>query len=173
MSPTRTPTEEDLALADGLFRAMRLFKAVATTAAQACDVGSLERASMLFRLKAGACRAGWLAQQVKLSPSAVTETVEGLERDGLVRREADPDDRRAVRVALTADGRRQVLRYENAAAIALVDIFSSLTAAQRQRLRAAFNDVREIIPNDFMTHSQVDATLRSTSKGHKETANAR
>ena len=173
MSPTRTPTEEDLALADGLFRAMRLFKAVATTAAQACDVGSLERASMLFRLKAGACRAGWLAQQVKLSPSAVTETVEGLERDGLVRREADPDDRRAVRVALTADGRRQVLRYENAAAIALVDIFSSLTAAQRQRLRAAFNDVREIIPNDFTTHSQVDATLRSTSKGHKETANAR
>src|SRR6202158_5100141 len=53
MAPTRTPTEGELALADGLFRAMRLFKAVATSAAHSSDIGSLERAGMLFRLTAG------------------------------------------------------------------------------------------------------------------------
>jgi len=173
MSPTRTPTEEELALADGLFRAMRLFKAVATSAAQSCDVGSLERAGMLFRLKSGACRAGWLAQHGKLSPSAVTEIVEGLESDGLVRRESDPDDRRAVRVELTPDGRRQIQRYENAAAVALADRFAALTSAQRQRIRAAFNDLRELLPNDFTTSSQPDATLRPAAKAHKEVAHAR
>jgi DNA-binding MarR family transcriptional regulator len=173
MAPTRTPTEDELALADGLFRAMRLFKAVATSAAQSSDIGSLERAGMLFRLKAGACRPGWLAQHGTRSPSAVTEIVEGLERDGFVRRESDPDDRRAVRVALTADGRRLIQRYENAAALALADRFSALTSAQRTRLRAAFADLRELLPDDFTTSSHADATLQTTSKAHKEAANAR
>jgi DNA-binding MarR family transcriptional regulator len=173
MTPNRTPTEEELALAEGLFRAMRLFKTVAMGAAQSCDVGSLERAGMLFRLKAGASRAGWLAQDGRRSPSAVTEIVEGLERDGFVRRESDPDDRRAVRVALTADGRRQIQRYENTAALALADRLTSLTSAQRQRLRAALSDLRELLPNDFTTSSQADANVHTTPRAHKEAAHAR
>jgi DNA-binding MarR family transcriptional regulator len=173
MSPTRTPSEDDLALAEGLFRAMRLFKTVAMSAAQTCDVGSLERAGILFRLKAGACRAGWLAHEGKRSPSAVTEIVEGLERDGLVRREADQDDRRAVRVALTPDGRRQIQRYENAMALMLADRFAPLTPTQRQRLRSAFGDLRELLPDDFTTSSQADANLRPTPRAHKEAVHAR
>jgi DNA-binding MarR family transcriptional regulator len=173
MSPTRTPTEEELALADGLFRAMRLFKSVALTAAQSCDVGSLERAGILFRLKVGACRAGWLAHEGKRSPSAVTEIVEGLARDGLVRRESDPDDRRAVRVALTADGRRQIQRYENAMALALADRFAALTVTQRQRLRTAFGDLRELLPDDFTTSSHADANVRPTPRVHREAVHAR
>lgn len=173
MTPTRTPTEDELALADGLFRAMRLFKAVAMGAAQSCDVGSLERAGLLFRLKAGASRAGWLAQDGRRSPSAVTEIVEGLERDGFVRRESDPADRRAVRVALTADGRRLIQRYENAAALALADRFTALTSAHRQRLRTAFADLRELLPDDFTTPSHADANVQTTSRAHKEAANAR
>ncbi len=173
MSPTRTPTAEDLALADGLFRAMRLFKAVATSAAHGCGVGTLERAGMLFLLKPGACRAGWLAQNGRLSPSAVTEVVEGLERDGFVSRESDPDDRRAVRVTLTADGRRQIQRYENAAAVALADRLAVLTSTQRQRMRAAFNDLREILPTDFTTSSHPETTLRPMPRAHKEVTHAR
>jgi DNA-binding MarR family transcriptional regulator len=173
MTPNRTPTEEELALADGLFRAMRLFKTVAMGAAQSCDLGSLERAGMLFRLKAGASRAGWLAQDGRRSASAVTEIVEGLERDGFVRRESDPDDRRAVRVALTADGRRQIQRYENAAALALAERLASLTSAQRHRLRAGLSDLHELLPDDFTTSSHPDATLHPAPRAHKEAANAR
>lgn len=146
MSPTRTPTEEELELAESVFGMFQLFRSVAQRAAQAVDVGSGERARILWGLKAGACRAGQLAQNAKIAPSTITEIVEGLESDGLVRRETDPADRRAVRVALTADGRRQLQRFEHAAAVALAESLSSLTQAQRQRIRAAFADLRHAIP---------------------------
>ena len=159
MTPTRIPTDEELALAESLFGMFQLFRSVAQRAAQAVDVGSGERARILWGLKAGACRAGHLAHQAKIAPSTITEIVESLEGDGLVRRETDPDDRRAVRVALTADGRRQLQRFEHAAAVALADSLSSLTAPQRQRIRAAFNDLRTAIPTQ--------------EANQKETANVR
>ena len=158
MSPTRAATEEELALAESVFGLFQLFRSVAQRAAQSVDVGSGERARILWGLKAGACRAGQLAQHAKISPSTITEIVEGLEGDGLVRREGDPDDRRVVRVALTAEGRRHLHRFENAAAVALGESLASLTAAQRQRIRAAFADLREAIP---------------ATDPQKETANAR
>ena len=158
MPVSRTPTEEELALAESLFGMFQLFRSVAQRAAQAVDVGSGERARVLWGLKSGACRAGQLAQQAKIAPSTITEIVEGLETDGLVRRETDASDRRAVNVALTADGRRQLQRFENAAAIALAESLSSLTAAQRLRIRQAFADLRQAIP---------------TERTEKETANVR
>ena len=174
MSSTKTPTDEEIALADGLFGVLHLFKAVAAQAAQACELGSLERTGLLFRLKAGPCRAGWLAQQAKLSPSAITETVEGLERDGFARREADPEDRRAVRVALTADGRRQLQRFEHAAAVALSERLASLTPAQRQRIGQAFSDLRDVMrTTDFTPSSHAEVTLRGTARGHKEAQSVR
>jgi len=174
VSSTRTPTEEDLGLAAGLFAVIPFFKAIALHAAQASGLGSLERAGMLLRLKAGSCRAGWLAQRAKLSPSAITEIVEGLERDGLVRRESDEEDRRAVRVALTADGRRHLQRFEHAAAAALRERLAPLTPVQRQRIQQAFSDLREVIgTTDFTTSSHAEATLRPTATGHKEAASAR
>ena len=50
-----------------------------------------------------------LAAKIEVKPSAVTVMVDRLEKRGLVRRFQDPDDRRAVRVEVTADG-REVLR---------------------------------------------------------------
>jgi len=158
MPVTRTPSDEELALAESVFGMFQLFRSVAQRAAQAVDLGSGERARILWGLKAGACRAGQLALQAKISPSTITEIVEGLETDGLVRRETDTSDRRAVNVALTADGRRQLQRFENAAAIALAESLASLTAAQRLRIRQAFADLRQAIPTD---------------RTEKETANVR
>src|ERR1700687_455439 len=64
MSPTRTPTEDELALADGLFRAMRLFKAVATSAAHSSAIGRPRAAGMLFRRQAGV----WSRQAARAPP---------------------------------------------------------------------------------------------------------
>ena len=173
MSTTRTLTNDELALAEAVFGMFSLFKSVTSDAAQVCSLGSPERARMLWSLKAGPARAGRLAQVTRLSPSAITETVEGLERDRLVRREADSDDRRAVRVVLTAEGRRDLQHFEQACAAALTERLAPLTSAQRQRIRAAFNDLREVIlTNSFIEPSRTTATLRPTPK-RKETANAR
>jgi DNA-binding MarR family transcriptional regulator len=148
LAPSRAPTEEELALAESLFGMFQLFRVVMQRAAQSVELGSPERVRLLLGLKAGACRAGHLAQRSKISPSTITEIVEDLVNDGLVRREDDPDDRRAVKVALTAEGRRHLQRFEHAAALALAETLSVLTPTQRQRIRAAFNDLREVIPTN-------------------------
>ena len=50
--------------------------------------------------------AGALAKMLHLHPSTVTGLIDRLERDGLVRRQVDDDDRRATRVSLTPRGAR-------------------------------------------------------------------
>lgn len=145
MTPMRAPTEDELAMAESLFGMFQLFRIVAQRAAQSVELGSPERARLLWGLRSGACRAGQLAQQSKISPSTITEIVEDLESEGLVRRESDPDDRRAVRVALTAEGRKHLQRFEHAAAVVLADSLSILTSTQRQRIRTAFNDLKEVV----------------------------
>ena len=171
MSRTHTPSDEEQALAESMFAMFSLFKHVMIDAAQACDVASPERAKIMSTLKAAPARSGQLAQMARLSPSAITETVEGLERDGLVRRESDPDDRRVVRVALTAEGRRQVQRFETACVASLSERLAPLTTAQRQRIRAAMNELREVLRNDFTESSRPEVTLRAAK--HKEAASVR
>jgi DNA-binding MarR family transcriptional regulator len=51
-------------------------------------------------------RMGEIARRVRLSKQTMTTLVRLCERDGLVERRADPDDRRATRVHLTAKARR-------------------------------------------------------------------
>lgn len=46
-----------------------------------------------------------VAEKIGVTRATVTGLLDGLERDGFVRRKAHPDDRRAVTVALTAKGR--------------------------------------------------------------------
>ena len=51
-----------------------------------------------------------LADAVVLSPTAMSRFVDRLESSGHVRREPDPDDRRALQVKITDDGRRLLKR---------------------------------------------------------------
>jgi DNA-binding MarR family transcriptional regulator len=51
-------------------------------------------------------RMGELASRARLSKQTMTTMVRLLEREGLVRRERDPDDGRAFRIVLTARARR-------------------------------------------------------------------
>jgi DNA-binding MarR family transcriptional regulator len=48
---------------------------------------------------------GELARDMMMSPPAMTNRIDRLVKRGLVQRHADPDDRRALRVALTLEGR--------------------------------------------------------------------
>jgi len=46
-----------------------------------------------------------LGRRVGLEPSTMTGLLDRMERDGLVARQADPEDRRAQRIVLTSPGR--------------------------------------------------------------------
>lgn len=58
--------------------------------------------------QSGPTRAAALAGQLGVDASTVTRMSDRLIRDGLVRRQDEPTDRRAVRLALSAKGRRVV-----------------------------------------------------------------
>ena len=59
---------------------------------------------------AGPKRIGELARIEQVEPPTMTKLVDGLVRDGLAVREADPDDARAVRVRATRTGARTLRR---------------------------------------------------------------
>lgn len=48
-----------------------------------------------------------LAQSIVLSKSGLTSLVDRMEKDGLVERRPDPDDRRATRIVLTDEGEKR------------------------------------------------------------------
>jgi DNA-binding MarR family transcriptional regulator len=51
-----------------------------------------------------------LAEAVVLSPTAMSRFVDRVEKAGYVRREPDPDDRRALRITITDEGRELLRR---------------------------------------------------------------
>jgi DNA-binding MarR family transcriptional regulator len=72
-----------------------------------CGV-TLAQCHALLELSSADVSLGGLAGALELDVSTLSRTVEGLVRAGLVERSADPADRRAVRLRLTAAGGERV-----------------------------------------------------------------
>ncbi len=73
-------------------------------------------ATLLFKLsaKGDSLRVTDLAEILGVDTPTVTRKVQQLERDGMVVRQTDPDDRRASRIRLTPAGRRTIERVRRA-----------------------------------------------------------
>jgi DNA-binding MarR family transcriptional regulator len=65
----------------------------------------------LDHIARGPVTAGALAQATGLTTGAITGVIDRLEREGLARRESDPDDRRKVLVRATPAVRRKVVPF--------------------------------------------------------------
>jgi DNA-binding MarR family transcriptional regulator len=77
---------------------------------------------------------GELAASEQVQPPSMTKMVVGLEAAGLVVRQEDDADRRVVRVTLTAEGRRTVLRSRSLRTAYLVRRLRRLSDAERASL---------------------------------------
>jgi DNA-binding MarR family transcriptional regulator len=67
------------------------------------------RLGVMFRLfRGGDCQLGDLAEDLESTPRNITGLVDHLERDGLVERIPDTQDRRSVRARLTPAGRERI-----------------------------------------------------------------
>jgi len=83
---------------------------------------------------------GELAARASCVRSNMTQLVDRMEKDGLVRRVGDPHDRRAVRAELTARGRERERAGARALATLRGQVLGAVPAAQRlalERLLAA------------------------------------
>jgi DNA-binding MarR family transcriptional regulator len=88
---------------------------------------SLARSKFLFFLsKLGPCRSTDIACALNFAPRTVTEAIDGLERDRLVMRKPDPEDRRAKIVSITETGRIVLEAAEHPRKQLLEEIFSAL-----------------------------------------------
>ncbi len=77
-----------------------------------------------------------LADAVMVTSGGMTGQVDRLTASGFVEREPDPDDRRSVRVRLTAAGRAAVDRAVVDHLAAEEDLLAPLTPVERRRLAA-------------------------------------
>jgi DNA-binding MarR family transcriptional regulator len=84
---------------------------------------------------------GQLADDLGVNPSTITGHVDRLVRQGLVRREEDPDDRRVVRNYLTGDGESTVGAIRLIAGAYVVNILRRLDGPQLERLEDALGDL--------------------------------
>jgi DNA-binding MarR family transcriptional regulator len=107
------------------------------------DLGWYDLLWTLYRAPERRLRVNELAREVVLSPTAMSRFVDRAERAGVVRREADPRDRRALQVALTDEGvallRRMWPVYERG----IEEHFAAHLGASPERLRRVLERVAD------------------------------
>lgn len=108
-------------------------------AAESLAVQPLD-ASLLILLGQGSARPTALATRLNISKQALNFVLDRLERDGLVTRAADPDDRRAKQIGLTAAG-QQAADLTTAVLTRIERRWRSIVGEDWPRLRLALADV--------------------------------
>ena len=107
------------------------------------DLGWYDLLWTLYRAPERRLRVNELAREVVLSPTAMSRFVDRAEKAGVVRREADPADRRALQVALTDEGvallRKMWPVYERG----IEEHFAAHLGASGPRLRRVLERVAE------------------------------
>jgi DNA-binding MarR family transcriptional regulator len=111
--------------------------------AMTCAGLSLARAKVLMRLsEGGPMNQATLAGLLGFAPRSVTDTVDALERDGMVTRTEDQHDRRARIVTITRPGCEALATAQIVRRKAMDDIFGVLSATERARFAALLNTIR-------------------------------
>ncbi|WP_433800121.1 MarR family winged helix-turn-helix transcriptional regulator [Actinomycetospora sp. CA-084318] len=99
------------------------------------DVTPSQLRALGVLMRHGSARPGALAKHLGIAPRSATEVVDALEERGLVRRETDPDDRRATLVVVTDQGRELGRAVRQARAAEADRVFAGLGEHDRAELR--------------------------------------
>lgn len=106
-----------------------------------CGVTVAQAAALEVLRSEGAMRLGALGTRLGITPSTLTRNLARLEQTGLVRRQPDPDDARAARVALTPAGREAADRVEETEEAFAESILQQLPEGSRDRALQALGDL--------------------------------
>jgi DNA-binding MarR family transcriptional regulator len=118
---------------------------------------------LLLQLRAEASAqglsAGELSRALVMSSGGMTNLLDRLEDDGLIRRGSDPSDRRSVLVTLTPKGAKAIDRAVTAEAAREADLLETLTPGERKELNELLRRVmqgfeRRLGPPPHRTHQE-------------------
>jgi DNA-binding MarR family transcriptional regulator len=127
--------EDPVQLADQLHRlTKRLRRAQAERLAPLGLTPAQERALRLITRDDEPPRMTELADRLGIVPRSLTTVIDALEEAGLVRREVDPRNRRAILLSLTEHGTAVRDELREARRRAAEDLFASLSAEDRKTL---------------------------------------
>ena len=115
-------------------RARRVRRAHAEALAEWDVTPSQSRALRVLSSAGDGMRPSALAEELRIAPRSATDVVDALEQRGWVRRAADPTDRRATTLTLTAAGVALVARIEGVRRHASERVLDVLTPEQRRTL---------------------------------------
>jgi DNA-binding MarR family transcriptional regulator len=89
---------------------------------------------------------GEIASRLGITEKTITGVVDRLENDGQVRRVRSEDDRRIVRVHLTAKGAAIYRRFDASLQKKIALVLSTLSAAERRALLGIIKKISERLP---------------------------
>ena len=89
---------------------------------------------------------GEVARRLMVSAPVVTRLASGLAEAGLVERRTDPNDRRAVLLALTATGRRRARAMRRDLLAAATELLEPLPEERRAAVAAALEELQVLLP---------------------------
>src|SRR6266851_3176605 len=113
-----------------------LFSSLARVGTPLADgaLTTTQRLALIELVDGGPLRLGALAERIGATDPTVSRAMDGLVDAGIVERQADPHDRRAVLHLATAKGRGWVERRRGEVSAALDEALDRLPAADRVRL---------------------------------------
>lgn len=95
---------------------------------------TMEEFKVLMELRGGPQTHGALSKHLEVSTGAMTNRLDKLEREGLVSRARDPNDRRGVLLSLTAAGSERLDAYIDRGAHRERQLLEGLTQTDKRRL---------------------------------------
>lgn len=119
-----------------LMHAARAFRRRSIAALAPWDLSPHQARALRVVATHGPLRSASLAESLRIAPRSATEVVDALVQRGLVEREADPDDRRAVLVCLTTAGADLRDDLEQAREAAAQEFFGVLDDTEQESLAA-------------------------------------
>lgn len=102
-------------------------------------------------LAEGAIPQAEIARRLLVSAPVVTRLAGSLVEAGLVDRGRDPNDRRTVRLALTASGRRQAAAMRRDLMTAAAELIEPLPDERRAAVASALDELQVLLPGRRVT----------------------
>lgn len=105
---------------------------------------TVEQFQVLRRIRRGIASVSAIADDSRTSRSAVSKAVDALVNKGLISRSQDPNDRRNIPLALTAEGARVMNAIFGETESWLAERFASLDEQECARLQTAFDLLHDV-----------------------------
>ena len=105
-----------------------------------------------------------LSRRFYVTPQTMGQVLGNLEQQGLLRRKEDPENRRVLRVSLTAKGERLVEQCESSIEQIEHEIFGSAETAEKAQLRKRLSDVTAYLRNN-PSYPAAEPASRRRSRG--------